>query len=602
MATNISKASLDNTSDWSKVQDSKCKDICVYQSGKRVPTYIENGDLANKTAVVWYRADSSKTIQITGGVTPSGKTYIGSELQPATQIDLSANHTDGGGHNPIASYLHPSVVDFGQAWNGYRYWMTATPFDVSGDDYEDGFVFVSNDGASWTAFDVDGGGNSNITSIFPNQINRFHSDHRLLIDDNKLVCYYRRNATDLPGKKETILRIESSDGQNWSAPVECITSDDNPTHYMSPSVIKRGENDWLMFVSRLDVSDDAQTRVVRLVSSDGVNWSEQGFVGMALPDFVNGPWHNDVQHDAVNDRLIMLFPTGRRSIQDPTWQGMFMLAYSYDWGLTWQLDEMPLVGGRTQSYMRDRCYKGCLLDLGGGNWRVFISGRNADDTAWVVGRLDTAITAIPRSCPNITSVFLGGDDFEDDNFDSTPMWRQREGNASVSGGVIDVNRSAGQAGVVVMGELLGSKFTMAFNFKLKSINSLARIYGASGSGFLWNDFSARDEVMLRPGHAEKSPLPANTDWHKCEIVRDGSSWTIKLDGATVHTATYDDGGKQGGVELGGSGSAVGDGVLIKDVMWYDHTRVGISTEQLNPVVKSYRKDSIAPGMGMGFGY
>ncbi len=53
--------------------------------------------------------------------------------------------------------VHPCVLDFGRGflrpghttWNGYRYWMTLTPFPASNDAYENPCLYCSHDGLTW---------------------------------------------------------------------------------------------------------------------------------------------------------------------------------------------------------------------------------------------------------------------------------------------------------------------------------------------------------------------------------------------------------------------------------------------------------------------
>ena len=58
---------------------------------------------------------------------------------------------------PLETYLagdnqptHPSVYDFGKKWNGYRYWMSYSPYPYANGEEENPCLAVSNDMQSWT--------------------------------------------------------------------------------------------------------------------------------------------------------------------------------------------------------------------------------------------------------------------------------------------------------------------------------------------------------------------------------------------------------------------------------------------------------------------
>lgn len=56
----------------------------------------------------------------------------------------------------ISSYgdneaYHPKVITFNKKWNGYKYWMSYTPYPGGNSEYENPHIAVSNDLINWYA-------------------------------------------------------------------------------------------------------------------------------------------------------------------------------------------------------------------------------------------------------------------------------------------------------------------------------------------------------------------------------------------------------------------------------------------------------------------
>lgn len=102
------------------------------------------------------------------------------------------------------SGVHPDVVDFGTAWNGYRFWMAFTPYYNEDVDEENPCILASDDGHTW---EVPPG----LTNpIYPAPSVRWNSDTDLAYDDTTgdLVLMYRDGYF-----RPCVAR--SSDGSTW---------------------------------------------------------------------------------------------------------------------------------------------------------------------------------------------------------------------------------------------------------------------------------------------------------------------------------------------------------------------------------------------------
>lgn len=105
--------------------------------------------------------------------------------------------------------IHPSVVDMGYQWHGYRWWMANTPYAGRDDDLENPCIYGSNDRRTWHV-------PSGLTNpLDPNPGDPwFHSDPELVFwpERQRLVVIYRRSAT---GEAIKFLAQSSADGVTW---------------------------------------------------------------------------------------------------------------------------------------------------------------------------------------------------------------------------------------------------------------------------------------------------------------------------------------------------------------------------------------------------
>lgn len=106
--------------------------------------------------------------------------------------------------------IHPSVVDMGRKWRGYRWWMANTPYPNKDDSTENPCVYGSNDRMTWTV----PAGVTNPIDPFPGGP-WFHSDTEIVFDrvTSRMVVLYRRS--ELGGEKY-LHSQSSSDGVTWT--------------------------------------------------------------------------------------------------------------------------------------------------------------------------------------------------------------------------------------------------------------------------------------------------------------------------------------------------------------------------------------------------
>lgn len=134
---------------------------------------------------------------------------------------------------------HPSIVDMGRKWNGYRWWQANTPF--AGDDVklENPSVWGSNDRWHWEVPH----GLTNPLRKAPSG-NGYNSDTELAWDEDnqRMVCMYREVTTETG----TLMRAyTSTNGSSWVERPGALTT---PTGGMSsPAIWRVGPGDWRMW-------------------------------------------------------------------------------------------------------------------------------------------------------------------------------------------------------------------------------------------------------------------------------------------------------------------------------------------------------------------
>lgn len=139
--------------------------------------------------------------------------------------------------------IHPSVVDMGYTWHGYRWWMANTPYAGRVDDLENPCIYGSNDRRTW----VVPAGLTNPLDPDPGDP-WFHSDTELVHwpETGRLVLIYRRSAE---GDAIKFYGQSSTDGVNWTN--HGIIHQINTPVYgsrASPAICRAGAGDWRMWL------------------------------------------------------------------------------------------------------------------------------------------------------------------------------------------------------------------------------------------------------------------------------------------------------------------------------------------------------------------
>lgn len=192
----------------------------------------------------------------------------------------------------ISSYgdnqaYHPKVIAFKNKWNGYKYWMSYTPYPKGEDAKENPHIAVSNDLVTW----VSPADNVNpLDEPEDRQAGkRYNSDSHIVYnnDKNELECYWRY--VDDIENKVYIYRKTSKDGIIWTPKVVTAYSDNRKEKdFISPAIIYENGLYKIWYV-------DKNYNVVYATSKDGILWNDKDKIKLEYPTKLN-TWHIDVIH------------------------------------------------------------------------------------------------------------------------------------------------------------------------------------------------------------------------------------------------------------------------------------------------------------------
>lgn len=131
---------------------------------------------------------------------------------------------------------HPKVLNFKEPWNGYKYWMSYTPYPTGDDSKENPCIAVSNDLVNWKSPTEK---NEPLDVPYKNVDKKiYNSDSHIVYNEDldRLECYWRM--VDDEKNQALIYRRYTTDGINWSKKEISVMSDDRTKlDYVSPAIL-----------------------------------------------------------------------------------------------------------------------------------------------------------------------------------------------------------------------------------------------------------------------------------------------------------------------------------------------------------------------------
>lgn len=194
---------------------------------------------------------------------------------------------------------HPKAVSFAQPWNGYRYWISYSPYPKGDDSKENPHIMASNDLEHWE----EPAGFLNPLDDTPPDYKKsvvYNSDPELFYneDTGELECWWRF-VDDSNGKKVVLYRRRSADGVNWTEKETMLTADRSKQDWLSPALIYE-DGLYKMW------SIGSGYRVQYMESRDGREWSDIRFIAVDYlsPNVKN--WHIGVIHTAKGYEMVLV--------------------------------------------------------------------------------------------------------------------------------------------------------------------------------------------------------------------------------------------------------------------------------------------------------
>lgn len=212
------------------------------------------------------------------------KNLFNPEIRSSTFLSIPTPYDDKSeweGH--LNQATHPSCVSFPESWNGYKYWMSFTPYPYSRLKAENPCIIASNDGLHWEE-PLKG-----INPLVEAPAQGYNSDAHLIYNESLDILEIWYRAVSGGNKYEELLRIISTDGQYWSLPESMVrTTPDSPNimQFISPSLMYENRK-YKMWIMR-------DWHIYYGESKDGKLWTEFSLI---LSDD-NRPihsWHPNVQ-------------------------------------------------------------------------------------------------------------------------------------------------------------------------------------------------------------------------------------------------------------------------------------------------------------------
>ena len=203
--------------------------------------------------------------------------------------------------NIISSYgdkeaYHPKVIAFKEKWNGYKYWMSFTPYPKGKSAKENPHIVASNDLINW---EVPKGLKNPLDEVDNIPKKRYNSDSHIVYNpDTKILsCYWRQ----VDHNKVIIYKRDTKDGVHWrKKEIVIISTDRHKKDYISPAIIYDEGIYKIWYV-------DVNYKVKYATSEDGLNWVDQKEVNIIYKENLNS-WHLDIiKTDKGYEMLVVAF-------------------------------------------------------------------------------------------------------------------------------------------------------------------------------------------------------------------------------------------------------------------------------------------------------
>lgn len=236
--------------------------------------------------------------------------------------------------------VHPDLVAMPSDWHGANAYLAITPYPNGNANYENPSIFARRDAMAWRP-------PFGIHNPVASPVSGYLSDPDALYvpELDELWVYFRAV------ESMNVIRVtRSRDGSHFSEPVTVVQGDNHTI--VSPTIVRRGATEWLMWSVNSNVGCSSTTTSVELRrSTNGLAWSAPQQVRLSLPGmFV---WHIDVQWIPSLGQYWALF---NAKVPGNCSTPALFLATSAD-GVTWHSNPSPVLARGAIAEFEDVVYR-----------------------------------------------------------------------------------------------------------------------------------------------------------------------------------------------------------------------------------------------------
>lgn len=196
----------------------------------------------------------------------------------ATPTTLALTTPDGSGQT-----VHPDYVAMPSGWPAANQYLLITPYPNGNAGFENPSIFTGTTPVAWAP---PAGASNPIATPQAGYLS--DPDAVAVPESNELWVYYRQVEA-----KNDIYVIRSKDGVTFTPP-RLVASADNHD-IVSPTVVRRGPTDWLMWSVNSGAGCSASSTTIELRrSTNGLDWSSPEKTSLTQGGGIS-PWHIDVQ-------------------------------------------------------------------------------------------------------------------------------------------------------------------------------------------------------------------------------------------------------------------------------------------------------------------
>lgn len=187
---------------------------------------------------------------------------------------------------------HPKVLSFQEPWNGYKYWMSYTPYPKNkhgtegNDSKENPCIAVSNDLIHWKSPTE---GNEPLSVPYKNiAMKIYNSDSHIVYNNdlNRMECYWR--LVDDIQNQAILYRRCTTDGKNWTPKeIAAISYDRQKLDYVSPAILYENHQYKMWFINKNNTLTYEE-------SENGLEWGNSKIVPLQYENNKVKTWHLDI--------------------------------------------------------------------------------------------------------------------------------------------------------------------------------------------------------------------------------------------------------------------------------------------------------------------